>query len=361
MKELKVNLGERSYKIIIGSGNLQDAGKRVSQAARSKRAVIVTNPTVAKHYLDPLEKSLERAEFTVSVVKIPDGEQYKTLETVETVYNRMVDERVDRSALLIALGGGVVGDLAGFVAATYMRGIDFVQVPTTLLAQVDSSVGGKVGVNLKKGKNLVGAFYQPKLVVIDTAVLGTLPARELKAGIAEVIKYGIIWEKGFFAFVERNLEKLMRLDPAVLEKVIGVSCSIKAQVVEEDERERGLRAILNFGHTVGHAIEAVTAYKKYLHGEAISIGMACAARIALKLGMLDKETLFRIENLLCRAGLPVKAEKLNEDQVIKHLSLDKKVKSGKLHFVMPHEIGRVTISEEVPESLIRNVLKEIGA
>ncbi|HRZ86636.1 MAG TPA: 3-dehydroquinate synthase [bacterium] len=360
MKEIKVNLGERSYRIVIGSGLIREAGKLCGRVVRSKRAVIVTNQTVARHYLDPVEKSLESAGFVVSVVKIPDGERHKTLRTLEYVCGRFAGERLDRASCVVALGGGVIGDLAGFAASAFMRGIDLVQVPTTLLSQVDSSVGGKTGVNLKEGKNLVGAFYQPRLVLIDPAALKTLPVRELRAGFAEVIKYGVICDKSFFSFLERNIAKALSCDPAVMEKIVAVSCDIKAKVVEDDEREGGLRAILNFGHTVGHAVEAATGYRRYLHGEAVSLGMAAAARIAVKLAMIDAATLLRLENLLRAAGLPVAGDGFSAAAVMKHIVHDKKASGGRLRFVLPHEIGRVAVSDAVPVALIREAVREIS-
>jgi 3-dehydroquinate synthase len=268
-----------------------------------------------------------------------------------------VEYRLERESIIVGLGGGVIGDLAGYVAATFMRGLPIVQVPTTFLAQVDSSVGGKVAVNLPEGKNLVGSFYQPFLVYIDLAVLKTLPVEEMEAGMAEVIKYGIILDKNFFEYLEENIGKLRELDLEVLERVVARCCKFKAGVVEKDEREKGLRSILNFGHTLGHALEALTDYKKYKHGEAVAIGMVGACRIAQEMGMFKKEERDRIENLIEKAGLPGRiGVKLSVDDIIQILSLDKKVRAGKVRFVLPERMGKVVVRNDVPEDIVRSVV-----
>jgi 3-dehydroquinate synthase len=302
---------------------------------------------------------LEAAGFEPLLVELPPGEASKRLGTVEGCYERLAGHRLERRSFVAALGGGVVGDLAGFVAATYLRGIEFVQVPTTLLAQVDSSVGGKVGVNLKSGKNLVGSFYQPRLVLCDLDTLRTLPERELKAGLSEVIKYGIIHDATFFRRLERDLEKLLAGDANTLGPVIARCCAIKAEVVGQDEKESGLRAILNFGHTIGHAIEAVSGYGKYLHGEAIAIGQVAAARLSAALLGMPETEVERVRSLFERAGLPTRI-RLNEaahGRLIEAMRLDKKVSGGEVRFVLAERIGRVRPGQKVPEELVRKVLE----
>lgn len=291
-------------------------------------------------------------------VVVPAGETAKSLSTVQLCYGRLAAHRLERRSFVVALGGGVVGDLAGFVAATYLRGVDFVQVPTTLLAQVDSSVGGKVGVNLQAGKNLVGAFYQPRLVLCDPDTLKTLPPREFRAGLAEVIKYGIIYDAQLFARLERDLSKLLKLDPKTLVEVVARCCQIKADVVGQDETESGLRAILNFGHTIGHALEAISRYGKYLHGEAISIGQVAAAELSAALAALPQVEVERITHLFRRAGLPTSVELSSRDlrKLFDAMRLDKKVVGGEIKFVLAKRIGQVVRGQSVPEDLIRFTL-----
>jgi 3-dehydroquinate synthase len=291
-------------------------------------------------------------------VVVPAGETAKSLSTVQACYDKLAKHRLERKSFVIALGGGVVGDLAGFVAATYLRGIPFVQVPTTLLAQVDSSVGGKVGVNLPAGKNLVGAFYQPRLVLCDLKTLSTLPPRELRAGLAEVIKYGIIYDRDLFARLERDLNKLLKLNPKALSEIIARCCEIKAEVVSQDETESGLRAILNFGHTIGHGLEAISQYGKYLHGEAISIGQVAAAELSAALSGLPQLDVERISDLFRRSNLPTSVE-LNQremKQLFAAMRLDKKVSDGEIKFVLAKRIGEVVCGQKVPEELIRFTL-----
>jgi len=356
MKTVKVGLGEKSYDILIGYP-LNKIGGMFNKYAGGAKTLIVTNPTIAKYYLKTVERSLQEAGFQVFVAQVPDGETHKSLAEANRLYATCVEYRLERESIIIGLGGGVIGDLAGYVAATFMRGLPVVQVPTTLLAQVDSSVGGKVAVNLPEGKNLVGAFYQPLLVYIDLAVLKTLPVEEMQAGMAEVIKYGVILDKDFFEYLEENIEKLRGLDSLVLETVVAQCCKLKARVVEKDERETGLRSILNFGHTLGHALEALTDYEKYKHGEAVAIGMVGACRIAEGMGMLKKEARGRIEHLIGKAGLPCRIKVgLSIDSIIEVLFLDKKVRGGKVRFVLPERIGRVVVRDDVPEDIVRDVI-----
>src|SRR5262245_31562666 len=281
MQTLSVNLGERGYPIHIGVGILERLGELLKEAGLRGKIAVISNPTVAQLFLDPVNESLGSAGFEVAPVLVPDGEEHKNLSSLATVYDRLIAERLERKSSVLALGGGVIGDLAGFAAATYLRGVPYVQVPTTLLAQVDSSVGGKTGINHSDGKNLIGAFYQPKLVLIDVAVLRTLPPREVIAGLAEVIKYGVMEAPELFAALEAEIDKLLSLDSERLVQTISTCCAIKARVVEADEREDDYRAVLNFGHTIGHALEAVTGYNRFLHGEAVGVGMAKAASISV--------------------------------------------------------------------------------
>jgi 3-dehydroquinate synthase len=323
-----------------------------------RRCAIITDRNVARNYAKAAEKSLHAAGFEPVTIIVPPGETAKSLKTVQACYDKLAAHRLERRSFIVALGGGVVGDLAGFVAATYLRGVAFVQVPTTLLAQVDSSVGGKVGVNLVAGKNLVGAFHQPRLVLCDLNTLRTLPPREFRAGLAEVIKYGIIHDAALFARIERDLAKLLKLHGATLAEVVARCCEIKADVVGQDETETGLRAILNFGHTIGHALEAISRYGKFLHGEAISIGQVAAAELSAALTDLPQLDVERITDLFRRAELPTSVD-LNAkqmEQLFAAMRLDKKVSGGEIKFVLARKIGAVTWGEKVPEGLIRATL-----
>jgi 3-dehydroquinate synthase len=337
-----VDLGERSYPIAIGAGTLERLGARLAEMDLGRRIAVVTNPTVARYYREPLERSLSAAGFAVSVLEVPDGEEHKNLAWLTFLYDRLIDARLDRGCAVVALGGGVIGDLTGFAAATFQRGVPFVQVPTTLLAQVDSSVGGKTAVNHPGGKNLIGSFHQPQLVWIDVQTLRTLPRREVQAGMAEVIKHGAILGPALFELLEDRIEDVMRLDEALCIEVVRQNCAIKAAVVHDDEREGGRRAVLNFGHTLAHAIEMLTDYRGYLHGEAVAIGMAFAARLSAQRGVCAPSVPQRIEALLRRAGLPTEVPK---ELIGSHLALaietDKKVAGGKVKFVMIEDIGRV--------------------
>ncbi|MGE0520015.1 MAG: 3-dehydroquinate synthase [Candidatus Binatia bacterium] len=339
-----VDLGERSYPIAIGAGTLPRLGARVRELGLGKRIAVVTNTTVARHYREVVSRSLADAGFTVTVLEVPDGEEHKNLAWLTFLYDRLVDARLDRGCAIVALGGGVIGDLAGFTAATFQRGVPVVQVPTTLLAQVDSSVGGKTAINHPGGKNLIGAFHQPRLVWIDVHTLRTLPRREMRAGLAEVIKHGAILGPELFDLLERRLEDVLAFDEALCVEVVRQNCAIKSAVVAEDERESGYRAVLNFGHTIAHAIEMLTDYRGFLHGEAVAIGMAFAARLSVARKICDREVADRIVALLKRAGLPteIPAELVGPNMVLA-VEADKKVASGKVKFVVIEEIGRVRL------------------
>ena len=353
MQTLTVNLGDRSYPIYVGDGILSRAGDFLQRAGLRGKVAVITNPTVAQLYLDAVHDSLSAAGFDVTPVLIPDGEQHKDLQSLSVIYDQLISERFERRSCILALGGGVVGDLAGFAAATFLRGIAYVQVPTTLLAQVDSSVGGKTGVNHQEGKNLVGAFYQPRLVVIDVAVLQSLPRREFIAGLAEVIKYGVIEDPALFKLLEEKMGKLASLDRALLTQVIATSCAIKAKVVEQDERENDYRAVLNFGHTVGHALEAATHYQKYLHGEAIGIGMAQAAMISAQQGFCDQRSLERIRKLIKKAGLPLEIPReVSMQSLIQAMEVDKKSAGGKIKFVICTGIGKTRFHALSPGEIL---------
>lgn len=353
--KLQVDLGERSYNIYCGQGLLEELGVLLQPLDLAKRCLIVTDEIVAPLYLSQVIQSLEAAGFIPLVKRVPPGEEAKSLKIASEIYDIALEAGWERRCPVLALGGGAVGDLAGFVAATLLRGVPFVQLPTTLLAQVDSSVGGKVAVNHPRGKNLIGAFYQPCLVVVDLSTLRSLPSRELSSGLAEVIKYGMIYDALFFAYLEKHVEKALEGEEKVLEKIVLRSCEIKAQIVAQDERERDLRAILNFGHTVGHALEAVTKFQIYRHGEAVAIGMMVATRIALRRGLISPEILERLEKLLRRTFLPVEMPEVDIESFLKALIRDKKVQDGKVRMVLPVGLGQVQIMEvdtrEVIEAL----------
>jgi 3-dehydroquinate synthase len=351
-RTVHVDLGARSYDVEIGAGVLDRVGRTVSALGDVGPVVMVTNPTIAALYGATVRACLEAEGCAPSVVEIPDGEQYKTFETVEMIHAEALANGADRSTVVIALGGGVVGDVAGFAAATLLRGVRIVMLPTTLLAQVDSSVGGKTGVNRPEGKNLVGAFHQPSAVLADTATLGTLPAREFRAGLAEVVKYGIIYDADLFALLERNAATLRECDVDALVEVIARSVAIKARVVESDEREGGLRRILNHGHTIGHALEKVTRYERFLHGEAVAIGMACAARMSENLGYSDASATARVESLLNSLGLATEIPAdLDRDAIVDAVAFDKKVRRNKIAFVVNERIGKSTWCEIEPRDL----------
>lgn len=353
-----MNLGERAYPAHIGEGILGRTGEFLTEIGRPEKVAVVTDPTVAGFYLKTVEDSLAKAGFDFVSIFVPEGEEHKNLESVSAIYDKLVSERFDRTGFLIALGGGVIGDVAGFAAATFLRGIPYAQVPTTLLAQVDSSIGGKTGVNHREGKNLIGAFYQPRLVVIDVAALRTLPRREFAAGLAEVIKYGIIEDPELFGLLEKKIERFARLDREVLIQAISASCAIKARVVEKDERESDYRSVLNFGHTIGHALESITGYRRFLHGEAVAIGMVKAAAISVREGLCDEGSLSRIRELILRAGLPTEIPlDIDPRDLVRAMEIDKKSKRGKVRFVLCRGIGKTQFHWLSPEEIAARVAR----
>ena len=360
MRTVKVDLANRSYAIRIGRGLLPLLGKQCAALKLGRRCAVISDVNVAPRYARTALKSLRSAGFDPVLLTVPAGETAKSLRTVQSCYDQLAEHRLERKSFVVALGGGVVGDLAGFVAATYLRGIPFVQVPTTLLAQVDSSVGGKVGVNLKAGKNLVGAFHQPKLVLCDLDALNTLPMRQYRAGLAEVIKYGIIYDAQFFAVLENGMGKLLKRDSDLLARVVARCCEIKAEVVSQDETETGLRAILNFGHTIGHALEAISHYGEFLHGEAISIGQVAAARLSAQVLGLPREAAERIGRCLEAAGLPTELslKPAAQRRAIAAMQLDKKVSGGEIKFVLARKIGQVEFGQKVPSAILTDLLKK---
>jgi 3-dehydroquinate synthase len=353
MHRLDIDIGERSYPILIGPGLLEDADL-LEGAVAARDVLVVTNETVAPLYLERLERGL--AGRRVAAVSLPDGEQHKTLGTLALVFDTLVEQRMNRDACVIALGGGVVGDMAGFAAACYQRGVDYVQAPTTLLAQVDSSVGGKTGVNHPGGKNLIGAFHQPRAVVSDVGTLRTLPPRELRAGLAEVIKYGLIADAGFLDWIEAHLEALLRLETAEIVHAIRRSCEVKAGIVAEDEREHGRRALLNLGHTFGHAIETATGYGEWLHGEAVAAGMLMAADLSHRLGWLEAAHVERVSSLLVRAGLPTTAPRIGAARALDLMGMDKKVLAGRIRLVLMRRLGEGLVSGDYPADALRETL-----
>jgi len=355
MQTLTVGLGERSYPIHIGSGLIERAELLKDHLPR-QRAAIVSNTTVAPLYLEKLQNTLRSAGISSTPIILPDGEEYKNAATLNLIYDALLANRCERTTPLIALGGGVIGDMTGYAAATYLRGVPFIQIPTTLLAQVDSSVGGKTGINHPLGKNMIGAFYQPQLVLADTDTLDTLPDNELAAGIAEVIKYGLIRDPAFFEWLEQNLDKLLARDTEALQYAIARSCRNKAEVVAADERESGERALLNLGHTFGHAIESGMGYGNWLHGEGVAAGTIMAADLSQRLGWIGAQEVARTRNLFERAGLPTVAPDLGAEKYLDLMGLDKKVEGGKLRFVLLEAIGRAVVYGEVPEESLRQTL-----
>ena len=368
---VQVYLAERSYEIDIVDDQLAGIPThldswldRLSEiGGHSHHAVIITDTNVRKPHAETVVSGLHAAGWRTDVIELEAGESAKRLDRVANVYDQLIEAGADRSSIVIAVGGGVVGDTGGFVAATYARGLPFIQVPTTLLAQVDSSVGGKVGVNHARAKNMIGAFYQPMGVLIDTATLRTLPDREYRAGLAEVIKYGVILDDEFFDYLEANVAGLNERDPSVMQPVIGRCCRLKADVVEQDEFERtGLRVVLNYGHTFGHAFEALTNYGELLHGEGVAVGMLCASRLAERRGLIDADVTARQLALLQAVGLPTKLPdriRLNPDDVLARMKLDKKSVQGQLRFILPTEMGNVELFSDIPEADVRAVLEPI--
>ncbi len=363
MKTVHVALAERSYDITIAEGALARTGEiaRAALGNKARRLAVISNPLVYGHYGKAVEKSLKQAGFGVLTHLMGDGERAKSLKTAERALAFMIEHRFERNDAVIALGGGVVGDLAGFVAATYMRGVPYVQIPTTLLAQIDSSVGGKTAVNHPLGKNLIGAFHQPRAVVIDPKVLTTLAAREFRAGMYEAVKYGVIRDAALAEFITQNLSQLNELDSAALIHLIARCCEIKAEVVTADEREGGVRRILNFGHTVGHALEAVTQYRRFKHGEAVGYGMQCAAAIAEKAGVLSATDATVIHRQIAALGKLPRLNDLAVNDILKAMQHDKKAAQGKLPFILPTCVGEVTIRDDIAPTIIRNAVRALLA
>lgn len=353
MESLRLALGERSYPIHIGAG-LLDRSELYRPYITAAGVAVVTNEVVAPLYLSRLRRALG-ADRVVEVI-VPDGEQAKSWPTLERVFDALLEARCGRDSLLVALGGGVVGDLAGFAAAVYQRGMPFVQVPTTLLAQVDSSVGGKTAVNHARGKNMIGAFHQPLAVIADVATLDSLPERELRAGLAEVIKHGVALDEDFVVWLEANLERILRRERSALSHAVKRCCELKAAVVAADERESGVRALLNFGHTFGHAIEAAVGYGGWLHGEAVAAGMVMAARLSRSLGLVGEAEAARVRRLVERAGLPVAGPRIPPEELVAHMAVDKKAAQGKLRFVVLEAIGRARLQGEIDERTVREAI-----
>lgn len=353
---VNVELQERRYPILIGSGLLQD--ERSYPIKRGDRMMIVTNPTVAQFYLDTVIYALEKRGCVVDHVLLPDGEKYKTLESLNLIFTALLQGNHGRDTTIIALGGGVIGDVAGFAAASYQRGVRLIQIPTTLLSQVDSSVGGKTAVNHELGKNMIGAFYQPSMVIIDTLTLNTLPKREVNAGLAEVIKYGAILDYEFFEWLEQHIDELVALNPEALQHCISRCCQIKADVVARDETEKGDRALLNLGHTFGHAIETHLGYGNWLHGEAVSTGMMMAAALSEELGDISIADVSRLEKLLARANLPtVSPDTMQPEDYLPHMMRDKKVLAGKLRLVLLKSLGQAYVANDTDHTLVLNAIR----
>ena len=358
---ISVPLPQSPYEIVTNPGNLPKLGEYLTRLKLGKKILLLSNPEIFEHYGETALNSLKKSGFEVSVHLIPAGETNKTLEAIAKIYDTALEKRLERSSTMVALGGGVVGDMTGFAASSWLRGINFVQVPTTLLAMVDASIGGKTGVNHPQGKNLIGAFYQPRLVFIDPFVLKTLPEREFRAGMAEVIKYGIIWDADLFEQLEqaKSLKNLADLPESLLEMIITRSCQAKVDVVSQDEKESGIRAILNYGHTLGHAVESLTGYSQVNHGEAVAIGMVAAGKIAVKMGLWNEKDAQRQMVLIEKMGLPTQIPSyLDPNTIIDILQNDKKVKAGKVRFILPTAIGKVIITDEVTTEILQSILRE---
>lgn len=356
MRRLSIDLGERSYEILIGPGLRRRAGEFLKTVFNPSRVVIITHPSINKLYGKEVAENFSAQGWTTDIIEVPEGESSKSLSQAEKLYDHLLELNCDRKSVLVALGGGVIGDLVGFIAATYQRGIPFVQIPTTLLSQVDSSVGGKTAVNHPKGKNMIGAFYQPRLVVADLETLATLPEKEYRAGLAEIVKYGVISDAKLFEYLEMHHEKILNLDHDCLTHIIETSCAIKAEVVEKDERESHYRMILNFGHTLGHAIESLTGYSRFVHGEAVAIGMVRAAELSHSMGKCPDEVPKRLQDLLIKLGLPVEMPELDSSAVIESLYHDKKTMDRKIKFILVKEIGVIEIVDQVSEDEIAKIL-----
>jgi 3-dehydroquinate synthase len=360
MIDIPVRLGARSYRILVAPGLLSQAGPELGRLKVGGKVVLVTDAAILALHGAAVTQSLSAAGFDVTTVLLPEGERAKTLEIAASTWERFLEAGLDRGSTVVALGGGAVGDLAGFAAATYMRGVNFVQMPTTLLAQVDASSGGKTAIDHPRAKNLIGAFYQPRLVLADTAVLLTLPERDYRSGLAEVIKHGIVLDAAYFDEVERDTAALIKRDPATLERIVAGSCRLKASVVERDEQEAELRHVLNYGHTIGHAIEAVTGYRRFAHGEAVSLGIAAEAGIAERLGLAKPSTRARQVRLLEAVGLPVRGVGETPERVVEALSRDKKARDGRVPFVLAPEIGAFRLVFDVPKATILDALADLA-
>ncbi|MBF0358357.1 MAG: 3-dehydroquinate synthase [Magnetococcales bacterium] len=357
IKTLPLLLGDRSYDIVIGPNLLESIGDRLQPILKGRQIGVVSNETVAPLYLSQVLDSLHKSGFSTVQVILPDGERYKNWESLQAIFDVLIKNSFERSATILALGGGVIGDISGYAAASLLRGVNFVQVPTTLLSQVDASVGGKTGINHPLGKNLIGAFYQPKMVVMDTGTLNSLSLRDFSSGMAEVIKYGIIWDASFFSYLEDNMAAIMKKDQATLTHLLYTCCAIKAQVVAEDERESGTRALLNLGHTFGHAIETLAGYGNILHGEGVAIGMVMAAQLAQIRGLCDQQTVQRIQKLIKNAGLPTTAPShFSPDDYIEAMGRDKKVSGGKIRVILNGAIGQAKIYSDVPHKQIKEAI-----
>ena len=359
MPNITVDLPTDSYEIAIAPNSLRQLGSQLRQLNLGNKVLVISNPEIFGHYGEICVKSLQNAGFKTYTHLIPAGESYKTLDSIQQVYNVAQANHLERSSTFVALGGGVIGDMTGFSAATWLRGVNFVQVPTSLLAIVDASVGGKTGVNHPQGKNLIGSFYQPKLVAIDPTLLTTLPVKEFRAGMAEVIKYGVIWDRDLFSKLEHHhqLNNLANVGTQFLETIISRSCQAKAEVVAQDEKESGLRAILNYGHTIGHAVESLTHYQQFVHGEAVAIGMVAAGKIALEMGFWTKEEAERQNALIVKAGLPTDIPaRIAIADILETIKSDKKVKAGKVRFILPTAIGKAMISDRVTPEIITKAL-----
>ncbi|WP_445926983.1 3-dehydroquinate synthase [Leptodesmis sp.] len=361
---IPVQLPQNSYSITIAPGGLDQLGAEMQSLKLGQKVLLVSNPVIFRHYGERAIAALETAGFAVDSCILPAGERYKTPATLQKIYDAALDFRIERSSTFVALGGGVIGDMTGFAAATWLRGVNVVQVPTSLLAMVDAAIGGKTGVNHPRGKNLIGAFHQPRLVLIDSQILKTLPAREFRSAIAEVIKYGVIWDAELFTQLESvsRLDRLSALPEDLLQEILVRSCQAKAHVVSKDEKEAGLRAILNYGHTIGHAVESLTGYRLVNHGEAVAIGMVAAGQLATDLNFWPQTSADRQLALLQKARLPTQIPaSLNVEDIIDALQTDKKVSGGQVRFVLPTQLGAATVTDQVPAEAIRQVLKQMQA
>jgi 3-dehydroquinate synthase len=360
---ITVELPQQSYQVAIASGELMRLGEWMQPLKLGQKVLLVSNPVMLRHYGEQVMTALKQSGFQVVQCVLPAGERYKTLASIQKIYDKALEMRLERSSTIVALGGGVVGDMAGFAAATWLRGVNFVQVPTSLLAMIDAAIGGKTGVNHPQGKNLIGAFHQPRLVLIDPQVLKTLPAREFRAGMAEVIKYGVIWDVELFAQLEsaQRLDQHRYISDELLQQILERSCQAKAHVVSKDEKEAGLRAILNYGHTIGHAVESLTQYRVVNHGEAVAIGMIAAGQLAVELGLWEQSASDRQLALIQKTGLPTQLPAgLDIEAILAALQTDKKVEAGKVRFVLPTQIGAAIVTDQVSAPTIRQVLQRMG-